>query len=166
MLYIGRRNDLEQADKLRYQQRKLYELSTQRAREASKFEVQTKQQAEEKKRYEERIQQLEKDLQAKADRKLIPTANASAVTAPVHVAGSDVWAQLRQCEAGGDYTKDTGNGYYGAYQFSAATWLSMGTGYAFANLAPPSVQDSAAQALQARSGWGQWPACAKKLGLL
>lgn len=79
---------------------------------------------------------------------------------------SGVWAQLAQCESGGDPTKNTGNGYYGMYQFSSGTWNSMGTGYARADLAPASVQTAAAQKLQARSGWGQWPACARKLGLL
>ena len=77
----------------------------------------------------------------------------------------DVWLQLRLCESGGDYTKNTGNGYYGAYQFSPGTWDSMGTGYGYAHEAPPEVQDSAAQRLQARSGWGQWPSCARKMGL-
>lgn len=83
----------------------------------------------------------------------------------VRVAGGDVWARLRQCESGGNYAANTGNGYYGAYQFSAATWRSMGTGYAYAHLAPPAVQDDAARHLQARSGWGQWPACSRRLGL-
>jgi hypothetical protein len=75
-----------------------------------------------------------------------------------------VWAELRQCESGDNYTIDTGNGYYGAYQFSAATW--HGLGYSgLPNQASPAVQDQAAVQLQARSGWGQWPECAAKLGL-
>jgi hypothetical protein len=75
-----------------------------------------------------------------------------------------VWAELRQCESGGNYATNTGNGYYGAYQFSAATWHGLG----FTGLpsdAPPAVQDEAAVELQARSGWGQWPACSRRLGL-
>lgn len=84
---------------------------------------------------------------------------------PVYVAGDDVWAALRRCESGGNYALNTGNGYYGAYQFSASTWNSMGAGYARADLAPPSVQDDAARRLQARSGWGQWPSCSRQLGL-
>ena len=75
-----------------------------------------------------------------------------------------VWAELRQCESGDNYATDTGNGYYGAYQFSAATWHGLGfTG--LPNQAPPAVQDEAAVELQARSGWGQWPACSRRLGL-
>jgi hypothetical protein len=84
---------------------------------------------------------------------------------PVSQASGDIWEALRNCEAGGNYSTNTGNGYFGAYQFSAATWRSMGTGYEFAHLAPPAIQDDAARRLQARSGWGQWPACTKKLGL-
>jgi hypothetical protein len=75
-----------------------------------------------------------------------------------------VWAELRQCESGGDYAIDTGNGYYGAYQFSLQTW--HGLGYpGLPSDAPPAVQDQAASRLQARSGWGQWPACSRRLGL-
>ena len=76
-----------------------------------------------------------------------------------------MWAELRQCESGGNYAIDTGNGYYGAYQFSAATWHGLGLS-GLPSQAPPSVQDTAAVELQARSGWGQWPACARRLGLL
>lgn len=76
-----------------------------------------------------------------------------------------VWAALRRCESGGNYAANTGNGFYGAYQFTISTWDSMGTGYARADLAPPSVQDDAARRLQARAGWGQWPHCSSQLGL-
>jgi len=76
-----------------------------------------------------------------------------------------VWAALRQCESSGNYADNTGNGYYGAYQFALATW--QGLGYSgLPSQAAPSVQDAAAAALEVRSGWGQWPACAAKLGLL
>jgi hypothetical protein len=75
-----------------------------------------------------------------------------------------VWAELRACESGGNYAEDTGNGYYGAYQFALSTWEGLG----FSGLpsdAPPGVQDEAAQELQAAYGWDQWPACAAELGL-
>lgn len=72
--------------------------------------------------------------------------------------------RLRQCESGEDYTTSTGNGYYGAYQFSRRTWRSLGyTG--LPHQATPAVQDEAAQKLQARSGWAQWPACSRRLHL-
>lgn len=94
------------------------------------------------------------------------TVKAETATQPLRGAVSgDVWYKLRLCESGNDYKKNSGNGYYGAYQFSEGTWASMDTGYAFAHQAPPSVQDDAAKRLQQRSGWGQWPHCSQKLGL-
>jgi hypothetical protein len=74
------------------------------------------------------------------------------------------FAALRQCESGGNYQDDTGNGYYGAYQFSLSTWQNLGYS-GLPSQAPPAVQDQAAIRLQAADGWGQWPACAAQLGL-
>jgi hypothetical protein len=92
-----------------------------------------------------------------------PSAPAApVVTAPSH--SGDVWAALRSCESNGNYADNTGNGYYGAYQFSAGTWHSLGYPGLPSNAAP-AVQDQAAQRLQARSGWGQWPSCSRSLGL-
>lgn len=88
----------------------------------------------------------------------------SARSRVITVAGSDVWARLRQCESGGNYAANTGNGYHGAYQADHGTWGGYG-GYSEAHLAPPAVQDEWARALQARRGWQPWPACARKLGL-
>jgi len=87
------------------------------------------------------------------------------ITAPAtSAAHGGVWASLRQCESGGNYDDDTGNGFYGAYQFAAGTW--HGLGYpGLPSAASPAVQDQAAQKLEARSGWGQWPACSRRLGL-
>lgn len=104
---------------------------------------------------------------AKAKAKTLAAAKLAAarVVKPVVVAGSDVWASLRYCEAGGDYTRNSGNGFYGAYQFDIGTWASY-DGYARPDLAPPAVQDAKAKATQAARGWAPWPACARKLGLL
>jgi hypothetical protein len=78
--------------------------------------------------------------------------------------GDDViWQRLRNCEAGGRYQANSGNGYYGAYQMSAGTWRSLGYS-GLPHQAPPEVQDQAARKLQARSGWGQWPACSRRIG--
>lgn len=75
------------------------------------------------------------------------------------------FALLRQCEAGGNYATNTGNGYYGAYQYNLGTWANY-QGYARPDLAPPAVQDAKAKETQARRGWSPWPACARKLGLM
>jgi Transglycosylase-like domain len=74
-----------------------------------------------------------------------------------------VWQRIRNCEAGGNYQRNSGNGYYGAYQMSAGTWHGLGYG-GLPHQAPPELQDEAARKLQARSGWGQWPACSRRVG--
>ena len=89
-------------------------------------------------------------------------AAAPASAAPA--ARSQTFARLRQCESSGNYRANTGNGYYGAYQFSLATWRSLGY-RGRPHDASPAVQDEAARRLQARSGWGQWPACSRRLGV-
>lgn len=79
---------------------------------------------------------------------------------------AEVLYKLRMCETHGNYQTNTGNGYYGAYQFSQGTWDSMGTGYARADLAPPEVQDRAALQVASRSSfWSQFPACAASQNL-
>jgi hypothetical protein len=62
-------------------------------------------------------------------------------------------------ESGNNYRENTGNGYYGAYQFSLPTWRSVG-GSGLPSDAPPAEQDMRAQMLQQRSGWGQWSTAA------
>ena len=78
--------------------------------------------------------------------------------------GDDVWAKLAQCESGGNPATNTGNGFYGMYQFTLETWQSLGgTGYPYE--ADAATQTAMAKKLQAQAGWGQWPGCADKLGL-
>lgn len=78
---------------------------------------------------------------------------------------TNVWAALADCESGGNPQARSASGsYYGAFQFSLATWHSLGYGgnptdYSYGE------QVAAAQRLQARSGWGQWPRCSRRLGL-
>lgn len=77
-----------------------------------------------------------------------------------------VWDRLAKCESGGNPRAVSASGtYYGLFQFSLSTWRAMG-GSGLPSDASPAEQLQRAQALQARSGWGQWPACARKLGLL
>lgn len=84
---------------------------------------------------------------------------------PQSSSGDDVWAKLAQCESSGNPTVVSSNGlYHGLYQFSVSTWKSVG-GTGLPSQATPAEQLKRAKMLQARSGWGQWPHCSKKLGL-
>lgn len=62
------------------------------------------------------------------------------------------------CESGGNYKINTGNGFFGAYQFTARTWWSMG-GKGYAHQARPIEQDYRAVKLLRTSGRGNWPVC-------
>jgi hypothetical protein len=114
--------------------------------------------------YAELERQAEAARQAELERELAARLVAERADRGRRSAGG-VWAALRQCENGGSYTSAAGDKYRGAYQFSPATWAGLGySGDPAA--AEPAVQDQAARELQARSGWGQWPRCARKLGLI
>jgi hypothetical protein len=84
--------------------------------------------------------------------------------APAQDANRGIWLELRMCESGDNYRTDTGNGYYGAYQFLPSTWQSIGFA-GMPNDAPVDVQNSAARIVEALYGWSAWPQCAAELGL-
>lgn len=74
--------------------------------------------------------------------------------------------RLRSCE--GSYTSNTGNGYYGAYQFNLGSWRANAPAAykdVLPSQAPPAAQDAAAATYYQKSGWRPWPACSIKLGL-
>jgi LysM repeat protein len=87
-----------------------------------------------------------------------------AVSVPKNAVSGSVWDRLAACESGGNWAINTGNGYYGGLQFSAATWRAVG-GSGLPHQASKAEQIKRGQILQARSGWGQWPACTRMLGL-
>jgi hypothetical protein len=93
-----------------------------------------------------------------------PSTPPPTTTTSGYAPSGGVWRQLRECESGDNYAENTGNGFYGAYQFSQQTWSGLGFP-GRPDLEPPAMQDQAARTLQARSGWGQWPACSAALGL-
>lgn len=78
--------------------------------------------------------------------------------------GSGVWDRLARCESGGNWSINTGNGYYGGLQFSLSSWNAVG-GNGLPSQASKSEQIARAEMLKARQGWGAWPACSAKLGL-
>lgn len=97
---------------------------------------------------------------------VVITPQASEITSPpATTILTDVQIQfLGNCESGMTATRNSGNGYYGAFQFSISTWNSMGTGYARADLAPLEVQIDAVQRLLSRSSiFTQFPGCAIKM---
>ena len=98
-------------------------------------------------------------VQAVAPRQSAPRA------AYTPVAGGSVWDQLAQCEAGGNWSINTGNGFYGGLQFTLSSWQAAG-GSGMPNEASREEQIARGQILQSRQGWGAWPACSAKLGLL
>jgi len=73
-----------------------------------------------------------------------------------NAASGDVLARIRARESGGNYATNTGNGYYGAYQYNDGTWGGYG-GYAHASDAPASVQDAKAAETYAARGCSPWP---------
>lgn len=77
---------------------------------------------------------------------------------------AEAMARLRQCEAGGRYDRNSGNGYYGAYQYNISTWAGYG-GYNVPSDAPGDVQDAKALETYNRRGWQPWPGCTRSLGL-
>jgi uncharacterized protein YabE (DUF348 family) len=79
--------------------------------------------------------------------------------------GSTVWDQLAQCESGGNWAINTGNGYYGGLQFNLSTWQAYGgSGLPSAN--SREAQIAVAERLRAATGgYGSWPSCSAKLGL-
>ncbi|EPD56770.1 MULTISPECIES: transglycosylase family protein [Streptomyces] len=85
---------------------------------------------------------------------LMAAGNASAATA-------SEWDKVAQCESGGNWSINTGNGYYGGLQFSASTWAAYGgTAYApQANQASKAQQIAVAEKVLASQGKGAWPVC-------
>jgi uncharacterized protein YabE (DUF348 family) len=76
-----------------------------------------------------------------------------------------VWDRLAQCESGGNWSINTGNGYYGGLQFSLQTWRAYGgSGYPHENSKAEQIR-IAEKVRSARGHYGDWPACARKLGL-
>lgn len=93
-----------------------------------------------------------------------PSVPAQTVAAPTAAPASGVWYEIAQCESGGNWAANTGNGFYGGLQFTLSSWQAVG-GTGYPNQASASEQIARAQMLQARQGWGAWPVCAAKIGL-
>ncbi|GAA1893177.1 transglycosylase family protein [Paeniglutamicibacter psychrophenolicus] len=84
--------------------------------------------------------------------------------APASAASTSTWDALAQCESGGNWSINTGNGFKGGLQFTNSTWKAFG-GSGSADNASKAEQIRVAENVKAGQGWGAWPACSAKLGL-
>jgi nucleoid-associated protein YgaU len=107
-------------------------------------------------------------------RRALLTAGAAAVSVgvsvgalagPASAAEPNDWDAVAQCESSGNWSINTGNGYYGGLQFSASTWAAYG-GLEFApraDLATKEQQIAVAERTLDGQGPGAWPTCGKAL---
>ena len=88
------------------------------------------------------------------------------MTTPAHAATEEQWDNVANCESGGNWHINSGNGYYGGLQFTQGTWMNYGGGaYASrADLATRGEQITIANKVQAAQGWGAWPVCSRYAG--
>ena len=100
----------------------------------------------------------------------LAVVGAVATGAPLALAGTasaapdSAWDKLAQCESGGNWSINSGNGYYGGIQFNASTWHAFG-GEGLPHQASRSEQIAVAERTLAAQGWNAWPACSRKMGL-
>ena len=74
------------------------------------------------------------------------------------------WDRMAQCESNGNWSINTGNGYYGGLQFALGSWRAVG-GTGYPHHATRDEQIYRADKLWLIQGWGAWPGCSRKLGL-
>src|SRR4051794_31256049 len=109
--------------------------------------------------------------------RLRPTKRAGAVALPLAAGSTGLiatagtasatdWDRVAQCESGGNWSTNTGNGFSGGLQFTAQTWKGFGgTAYApVAHQASRAQQIAVAEKVLAKQGWGAWPVCSRKAG--
>jgi len=100
----------------------------------------------------------------------LAVVGAVAAGAPLVLAGTasaapeSAWDKLAQCESGGNWSINTGNGYYGGIQFNVGTWRAYG-GTGMPHQASKAQQIAVAERTLAAQGWNAWPACSRKMGL-
>ena len=101
------------------------------------------------------------------------TAGATAFALPLvgfttaaHAATDEQWDNVAQCESGGNWHINTGNGYYGGLQFTQGTWMNYGGGgfASRADLASRTEQIAIADKVLQAQGWGAWPVCSRYAG--
>lgn len=98
---------------------------------------------------------------------ITPSPTPAPTSQPIQSSGStdDVWEKLAQCESKGNWSINTGNGYFGGLQFNLSAWNGVG-GLGYPHEASRDEQIMRGKMLQERRGWGPWGGCSKKLGLI
>lgn len=94
----------------------------------------------------------------------VPQVPVRSVHAVQSSANGSTWDRLAQCESGGNWHANTGNGYSGGLQFSPGTWRAHG-GIGNPAAASREQQIAVAKSVKASQGWSAWPACSAALGL-
>jgi LysM repeat protein len=91
-------------------------------------------------------------------------ASVAMVGPAANAADGATWDALAECESGGSWSTNTGNGFSGGLQFTPSTWAAYG-GAGSAENASRAEQIAVAENVLDGQGWGAWPACSAKLGL-
>ena len=89
-----------------------------------------------------------------------------ALTPAANAASDSTWDRLAQCESGGRWDINTGNGFHGGLQFTPRTWSGFG-GREFAPVAYQASRQEqiiVAERVLAKQGWNAWPVCSRKVG--
>ncbi|MFJ4872737.1 transglycosylase family protein [Streptomyces sp. NPDC088757] len=93
----------------------------------------------------------------------------AAASVPAYACAEDQWPWgcVAECESGGRWHVNTGNGFYGGLQFWQPTWVEHGglTHARRADLATRAQQIEVAEEVLRTQGWGAWPVCSKRYGL-
>jgi resuscitation-promoting factor RpfA len=92
---------------------------------------------------------------------------STVMVTPAEAATKRTWERLANCESGGRWHINTGNGYYGGLQFSRSTWKAFG-GRRFAHNAHRAKkfeQIKVAERVRRHQGWGAWPTCSQRIGV-
>lgn len=95
---------------------------------------------------------------------LTPTLTPTPTPDPKSPDNAEIWENIAKCETNGNWSSDTGNGYFGGLQFSQGAWNSVG-GSGNPAQASKDEQITRGKMLQKIRGWGVWGACAARLGL-
>ena len=109
-----------------------------------------------------------KVVESKAKSSPKPTSpskpSSSSSSGSSSTSSDSVWDRLAECESGGNWSINTGNGFYGGLQFTLSTWRAYG-GTGMPHEATREEQIAVAERVQDAQGWGAWPGCTSKLGI-